>query len=76
MIAHRLSTIRAADTILVVDDGRIVERGTHDDLLAAGGRYAELYRTQFSPEAASTEAASDLDTDAVADEPDAEPAVA
>jgi ABC-type multidrug transport system fused ATPase/permease subunit len=47
VIAHRLSTIRAADLILVVEDGRIVERGRHADLLAAGGRYAELYRTQF-----------------------------
>ncbi len=47
VIAHRLSTIHAADQILVVEAGRIVERGRHDDLLAAGGRYAELYRTQF-----------------------------
>jgi ATP-binding cassette, subfamily B, bacterial len=47
VIAHRLSTVRAADAILVVEDGRIVERGTHDELLARGGRYAELYRTQF-----------------------------
>ena len=47
MIAHRLSTVRAADMILVVEDGRIVERGTHDQLLARGGRYAELYDTQF-----------------------------
>jgi ATP-binding cassette subfamily C protein len=47
VIAHRLSTIRAADLILVIEDGRIAERGTHDELLAAGGRYAELYRTQF-----------------------------
>jgi ATP-binding cassette subfamily B protein len=47
VIAHRLSTIREADQILVVDDGRIVERGTHDGLLAADGLYAELYRTQF-----------------------------
>ncbi|WP_030021884.1 ABC transporter ATP-binding protein [Streptomyces monomycini] len=47
VIAHRLSTVRAADLILVVEDGRIVERGTHDALLAAGGRYEELYRTQF-----------------------------
>jgi ATP-binding cassette subfamily B protein len=48
VIAHRLSTIREADTILVVDDGRIVERGPHESLLAADGVYAELYRTQFS----------------------------
>ncbi|MEU9889215.1 ABC transporter ATP-binding protein [Sphaerisporangium sp. NPDC051011] len=47
VIAHRLSTIREADTILVVQDGRVVERGRHDDLLAQGGAYAELYRTQF-----------------------------
>jgi ATP-binding cassette subfamily C protein len=47
VIAHRLSTIRSADQILVLEDGRIVERGRHPDLLAAGGRYAELYRTQF-----------------------------
>ncbi|HEU0042563.1 MAG TPA: ABC transporter ATP-binding protein [Jiangellaceae bacterium] len=48
VIAHRLSTIRDADGILVVDDGRIVERGNHEELLAAGGLYAELYRTQFA----------------------------
>lgn len=48
VIAHRLSTIRAADQILVVEGGAIVERGTHAELLAAGGRYAELYLTQFS----------------------------
>ena len=48
VIAHRLSTIRAADTILVIDGGRVVERGPHLRLLAAGGRYAELYRTQFA----------------------------
>jgi ABC-type multidrug transport system fused ATPase/permease subunit len=47
VIAHRLSTVRAADMILVVEDGGIVERGTHDQLMACGGRYAELYDTQF-----------------------------
>jgi ATP-binding cassette, subfamily B, bacterial len=47
VIAHRLSTIRAADQILVIESGRIVERGRHAELLAAGGRYEELYRTQF-----------------------------
>ena len=48
LIAHRLSTILAADEILVVRDGRIVERGKHSDLVHAGGTYQELYETQFS----------------------------
>ncbi|GGL07333.1 ABC transporter ATP-binding protein [Sphaerisporangium melleum] len=48
VIAHRLSTVRAADLILVVEDGRVVERGTHEELLAADGRYGELHRTQFA----------------------------
>ncbi|MCW2877206.1 MAG: transporter related protein [Sphaerisporangium sp.] len=47
VIAHRLSTIREADTILVIQDGRVAERGRHDELLAANGAYSELYRTQF-----------------------------
>ena len=51
MIAHRLSTIREADQILVIDEGSIRERGSHDRLLAAGGLYADLYRTQFAPQA-------------------------
>jgi ATP-binding cassette subfamily B protein len=48
VIAHRLSTVREADQILVIDAGEVVERGTHEDLLAAGGLYAELYHTQFA----------------------------
>jgi ATP-binding cassette subfamily B protein len=52
VIAHRLSTIRDADQILVVDGGRIVQRGTHAELLSAGGLYADLYHTQFAGQAA------------------------
>jgi ATP-binding cassette subfamily C protein len=48
VIAHRLSTVRTADLILVVEAGRVTERGTHAELLARDGRYAELYRTQFA----------------------------
>lgn len=64
VIAHRLSTIRAADQVLVIDDGRIVETGTHTSLVKQGGAYAELYRTQFAGDdsardrAATTESAS------------------
>jgi ATP-binding cassette, subfamily B, bacterial len=50
VIAHRLSTVRAADMILVLEAGRIVERGRHEELLRNGELYAELYRTQFRPE--------------------------
>lgn len=50
VIAHRLSTIRAADEIVVLEAGRVVERGDHQSLLARNGRYAELYRTQFAVE--------------------------
>ena len=46
-VAHRLSTIQAADVIHVIDHGQIVESGSHDELLATGGAYAELYREQF-----------------------------
>ncbi|MPY51531.1 ABC transporter ATP-binding protein [Streptomyces acidicola] len=56
VIAHRLSTVRAADLILVIEAGLIVERGTHDELLATDGRYAELYRTQFEKHAVEAEA--------------------
>jgi ATP-binding cassette subfamily B protein len=56
VIAHRLSTIRDADVILVMRDGQIVEQGSHEDLLARGGAYAELYAAQFSG------AAVDVDT--------------
>jgi len=50
IVSHRISTVRRADQILVLDDGRIVERGTHDDLVARGGLYAELYRKQLLEE--------------------------
>jgi ATP-binding cassette subfamily B protein len=50
VIAHRLSTIRHADQILVIDGGRIVERGTHEQLMAKQGFYYDLYESQFSKE--------------------------
>jgi ATP-binding cassette, subfamily B, multidrug efflux pump len=55
VIAHRLSTIREADLILVMESGRIVEQGTHDDLVAAGGAYAALYQSQFAGAGATPE---------------------
>jgi subfamily B ATP-binding cassette protein MsbA len=50
VIAHRLSTIESADQILVMEDGRIIERGTHHELLAANGRYRQLYDKQYNIE--------------------------
>jgi ATP-binding cassette subfamily B protein len=60
VIAHRLATVQRADRILVLDQGRIVEEGTHSDLLARGGLYARLAQMQFSTDAAanSTDTAS------------------
>nr|WP_285561395.1 ABC transporter ATP-binding protein [Actinoplanes regularis] len=66
VIAHRLSTVREADQILVIDEGRVQERGTHDELIESGGLYAELYHTQF----ARSESADDEPAD---DEPIPEP---
>jgi ATP-binding cassette, subfamily B, bacterial len=56
VIAHRLSTIREADQILVIDDGQVRERGRHDELLSAGGLYADLYHTQFAGQEPATAA--------------------
>jgi len=55
VIAHRLSTVRRADQILVMEDGQIVQRGNHEELMRAGGIYADLYRTQFVADASSPE---------------------
>ncbi len=75
VIAHRLSTVKQADIICVIDKGRIVERGRHDELVAAGGLYAELYQTQLGGDATS-----DNDEEAAIDDkaetPTATPAVA
>lgn len=68
VIAHRLSTIRDAELILVMEDGDIVEQGDHDQLLAAGGAYARLYRSQFEG------AATDPDAEVAAADDTLEPA--
>ena len=63
VIAHRLSTIRNADQILVIDEGRIVQRGTHEELLATGGLYRTLYETQFAPQASTHRVGAAVDVD-------------
>jgi ATP-binding cassette subfamily B protein len=63
VIAHRLSTIRNADQILVIDDGRIVQRGTHEELLATGGLYRSLYDTQFASQASTHRVGAAVDVD-------------
>jgi ATP-binding cassette subfamily B protein len=63
VIAHRLSTIRNADQILVVDDGRIVQRGTHEELLVTGGLYRSLYETQFASQTSTHGVGPSVDVD-------------
>ncbi len=63
VIAHRLSTIQAADQILVLDEGRIIERGTHHELIGSGGLYSELYLTQYSRAAPSPTPAAPASSD-------------
>ena len=65
-IAHRLSTILAADVIFVIDHGRLVERGTHDQLIRIGGLYASLYEHQFAPQGATERAPQRSSVGAVA----------
>jgi ATP-binding cassette subfamily B protein len=61
VIAHRLSTVRHADRILVVEDGRITQAGTHEELLAEGGTYADLYATQFRQDRPAGEVLENLE---------------
>jgi ATP-binding cassette subfamily B protein len=61
VIAHRLSTVRAADLIVALEAGRVVEQGTHDELLAQGGLYAALYHTQFADDGSRQEDPPDVD---------------
>ncbi|HEY5304495.1 MAG TPA: ABC transporter ATP-binding protein [Acidimicrobiales bacterium] len=63
VIAHRLSTIRNADQILVIDDGRIVQRGTHEELLETGGLYRALYETQFASQDSTHRVCAPVDVD-------------
>jgi ATP-binding cassette subfamily B protein len=69
VIAHRLSTVLGAHKILVVDEGRVVESGTHAELLASGGLYAELYRTQFEKQAAGVEPVEAIEPQIAAGQP-------
>ena len=69
VIAHRLSTIAGADQILVIDDGKVTERGTHEELLATGGLYAELYHTQFAHQERSVSPGDDPRTPRCAPRP-------
>ncbi|MEU6250654.1 ABC transporter ATP-binding protein [Glycomyces sp. NPDC047010] len=70
VIAHRLSTVRRADTIVVLEDGEVVESGTHDDLVVRGGLYAELYKTQFEERSGSDQERSEDRSEGVEIGPD------